>query len=331
MPRILSGIMGVIGKTLTLGPPGNQASLVYPAASGSRIYNLPGNAGGLAWKGYLAGFESGWTPIASSSNLTNERMHAVNATAGDFVLTLPPPESGLRVGVYVRAGASDNASAVIRRNVIDGAVTRIAGRPGQDLRVLPGNMVVLQCRGFAVSTVVYYEWVPLVLDLDTPWRNAGAMTVTAETTNPSKGVPILDRVLWRRQGADLHLRYEYEQTTAGTAGTGLYRFAYPALPLAVTHDPNFTAEYGATDTIARANPVQAARRARGSAVIASVAEVTSERTLMGVCVPGDTGQWFRIYIPSLRVWVGSAASDRGRFTRADLSFSIDVTIPASAF
>lgn len=61
----------------------------------------------------------------------------------------------------------------------------------------------------------------------TDWQSAGPITITA-TVNPTKGTTTVDRVLWRREGDSAVLRYEYNQTTAGTAGTGTYLHAIPS-------------------------------------------------------------------------------------------------------
>ena len=63
---------------------------------------------------------------------------------------------------------------------------------------------------------------------DTPWIDNGALTITASTSNPTKGGTITrDKVFYRRQGSDVYLMYQYHHTTAGTSGTGQYIFTLP--------------------------------------------------------------------------------------------------------
>lgn len=62
----------------------------------------------------------------------------------------------------------------------------------------------------------------------TAWIDGGATTITATTTNPTKGTIVRDKVWWRRVGDTLDMRVEYEQSAAGTAGSGDYLFALPA-------------------------------------------------------------------------------------------------------
>lgn len=59
------------------------------------------------------------------------------------------------------------------------------------------------------------------------WKDAGAITFTGATSNPSKGTTTIDRVLYRRIGDSAEIRYEYRQTSAGTAGSGIYFVAMP--------------------------------------------------------------------------------------------------------
>lgn len=54
------------------------------------------------------------------------------------------------------------------------------------------------------------------------------MTITATTTNPTKGTMTLDRVTGVRNGRYAHLRYDYAATTAGAAGSGTYLFTLPS-------------------------------------------------------------------------------------------------------
>lgn len=65
-------------------------------------------------------------------------------------------------------------------------------------------------------------------DISTKWTDAGTMTITGSTTNPTKGTTNRDKVLWRRDGSDLVALYQYEQTAAGSGGAGEYIFALPA-------------------------------------------------------------------------------------------------------
>jgi len=60
----------------------------------------------------------------------------------------------------------------------------------------------------------------------TGWQ-AFIPVIDAETTNPTKGAAREERCVWRRVGQDMEIRFFYEQTTAGTAGSGIYKFKIP--------------------------------------------------------------------------------------------------------
>jgi hypothetical protein len=59
------------------------------------------------------------------------------------------------------------------------------------------------------------------------WQDGGAITITATTTNPTKGTTTQDKVWWRRVGDSAEIRFEYAQG-AGSAGSGEYLFHLPA-------------------------------------------------------------------------------------------------------
>lgn len=62
----------------------------------------------------------------------------------------------------------------------------------------------------------------------TKWSTPQPITITATTTNPTKGTTIsIDSVRWRQVGEDYEVEYRYAQSAAGTAGSGTYLFALP--------------------------------------------------------------------------------------------------------
>jgi hypothetical protein len=62
----------------------------------------------------------------------------------------------------------------------------------------------------------------------TPWVSAGAMIVTATTTNPTKGTIVRDIVSTRQVGDSLEINIDYVQTlTGGAAGSGTYLITLP--------------------------------------------------------------------------------------------------------
>jgi hypothetical protein len=76
------------------------------------------------------------------------------------------------------------------------------------------------------------------------WQDGGAVTIEATTTNPTKGTVLRDKVWWRRVGDSAEIRFEYEQSTGGSAGSGDYLWGLPAglsIDLAKVQNQNGTA------------------------------------------------------------------------------------------
>jgi len=55
-----------------------------------------------------------------------------------------------------------------------------------------------------------------------------SLTVGATTTAPTKGTTSVDQARWRRVGDSMEIRYQYKQTGAGSAGSGIYKFPLPS-------------------------------------------------------------------------------------------------------
>jgi hypothetical protein len=79
----------------------------------------------------------------------------------------------------------------------------------------------LQFDNFAVGPQIVTQGAAV-----TDWKYE-VSTITASTTNPTKGTTLIDRMWWRQVGGDMEIRFEYVQTSAGTGGTGPYYFKIP--------------------------------------------------------------------------------------------------------
>jgi hypothetical protein len=53
------------------------------------------------------------------------------------------------------------------------------------------------------------------------------MTITATTSNPSRGTVVNEAAYWRRVGDTMEIAYDYRQQGAGSAGSGTYLFTIP--------------------------------------------------------------------------------------------------------
>ena len=152
-------------------------------------------------------------PIGSATPATMNRMHAISGTGAGYDITLPSPVAGDVVGFQV----GDWSVADQKFRLDAGVGVKIAGRD-RFLVLVHTNVVLLYFDGT--------DWQPLVLNLDTPWIDAGVTTITATTTNPTKGTAY-DNHEWRRVGDSIEIHYDYIQYTNGAAGSGTYLFGLP--------------------------------------------------------------------------------------------------------
>jgi hypothetical protein len=75
---------------------------------------------------------------------------------------------------------------------------------------------------------------------DYAYTNAGTITIGATTTAPTKGTTVVDRIMASRKGQNLLAKYQYEQSGAGSAGSGDYLFS---LPSGLSFDANLITPY----------------------------------------------------------------------------------------
>jgi tail fiber protein len=84
------------------------------------------------------------------------------------------------------------------------------------------------------------NWQVLGHHAETGWMDAGAITIGATTTSPTKPTTVpYDHVFWKRSGNMAHLKYTYQSdaTTGSAAGTGAYLFG---LPTGIAFGPSIT-------------------------------------------------------------------------------------------
>lgn len=88
------------------------------------------------------------------------------------------------------------------------------------------------------------NWIILGRITDTGWVDAGACTITATTTNPTKaGTTVVDKIKWKRVGDSAFFEIAQKWTGAGTAGSGGYEWNLPAN---MTADPTISSNSLAT-------------------------------------------------------------------------------------
>lgn len=80
----------------------------------------------------------------------------------------------------------------------------------------------------AVTPWVDYTTASYVFGSQSPKSfEAGKCPIGAVTTNPTKGTIVEDHAQWMREGEDMLVKFDYKQSSAGSAGSGVYLFPLP--------------------------------------------------------------------------------------------------------
>lgn len=147
--------------------------------------------------------------------------------AGAMTAQLPDISAmpnGSKIAVYNVTTAVSGANTMYVHSVTSS--NNILGTTGlkQKITLLSGNYVVLEANT-ANST-----WYIRESHFNTDWINSGLMVCRAVTTNPVKSVnKTTDSTMWRRDGNEMCIRYNYGQTTTtgASAGSGTYIWNIP--------------------------------------------------------------------------------------------------------
>lgn len=122
--------------------------------------------------------------------------------------------------------------------------------------------------------------------------NLGTITVTAVTSNPTKGTVGTDRITGSRIGNRVLLDYQYQQTAAGSsaAGSGDYLFALPA---GMSFDSSIITPYSGT--------IHTTNTGLALAYVGTATMTQGTRTSIGTC--------YAYSATTFRVWFTAATAD----------------------
>lgn len=217
-----SGILDV-GDTGGIKIPDGTTGQRPTAGNGVFRYNTTNNK--------FEGYENGsWTNFIGSANARSFRAatttdsittadDTVSYSGASFTATLPTAvgNSGKRFTI-IHAGTS--LTQVYTLNTTSGQT--IGGVASGSYKLITnGEALTIESDGS--------NWAIVEHKTQTSWTDGGTITITAETSNPTKGTLDIDKFWWRRVGSDIYLKYQYTQTALGSAaaGTGNYIFALP--------------------------------------------------------------------------------------------------------
>ncbi len=227
-----------------LSPMSASGDIIYGGASGTGTRLAKGSDGqvlklssGLpVWSTDATGSGTANVESISSTDSTDANNQIVLLSGASFTLTL-----------HTAVGNTGQILDIIHSGTSLTQVYTLDTTSGQTIGGVASGAYALYTNGELLKIVSDgSNWVIIGRKTDTDWVDAGAITITATTTNPTKGTGTTrDQSWWRRQGRDVLLKYQYQHTVAGAAGSGDYLFALPAnITADTTMIPVYTAAVG---------------------------------------------------------------------------------------
>ena len=146
---------------------------------------------------------------------TSDDVILVDASGGAFTVTLPTAVGNTGKVFYIKRTDNTPANAVTlattSSQTIDGVQPRKIFTQYEEVQVVSNGT----------------NWTVIEHFTDTPWTSYN-LSITGDTTNPTFGTIDKNAAWWKRQGDTVRIRFEFKQSTAGTAGSGVYLFSLPA-------------------------------------------------------------------------------------------------------
>jgi hypothetical protein len=193
-------------------------------------------AAGVSWAS-AAGVLVVSTKTTTYTATASDDVILADASGASFTITLP--------------AASGNTGKVLRFKKIDSDWTKVVTIDGNASETIDGaTTTTLNTTNEELSIICDgTNWQILERRTATDWVTTTS-TITAATTNPTKnGTPSKDIFAYRRDGPNLIIRFEYDQSAGGTSGSGEYYLNIPST--LGTIDTNITnTNTSATTTIA---------------------------------------------------------------------------------
>lgn len=216
-----------------LSPMTTGGQIIYGGASGTGTALANGSSGQVLTSAGGTTAPS-WTTIVTSSStvlsktgnytiVSGDGTILCDASGGSFTITLPSVGSVTSQKFTIKRTDNTIANQVTITGTIDGA---------SDWKLYTvGETLEIQSNGTIFSAVDHVT--------ETPFASAAATTITATTTNPTKGnSPTVDTIRWRRHGnvAEIVMSYKNSTATGSAVGSGDYLYALPTGLTADTTD-----------------------------------------------------------------------------------------------
>lgn len=204
---------GTLGAVASGGGTASSLVCVSCIASADPVVAL-----GLATKQYVDSVPQGNVTAYTGTDTLGAGVRLAKLSGASFTFSLPAAASNTsRMVTIWHNGTSLTQVYTIDPNgaeTIDGTATFILYTAGERLTVISDGT----------------NWLKLDHWAQTAWADAGAMTITGTTSNPTKATtPDYDHVFWRRDGKTAHVKWIFQVSSgAGAAdGSGNYLFAMP--------------------------------------------------------------------------------------------------------
>lgn len=219
--RVSSSGVDLMGTGAVKVPVGTTAQQPTPAAGmiryNSTLAKFEGYQDG-AWINIISGDTATVSSKTANYTLTsNDQLIIADSTSAAFTLTLPSAV-GITGKKYFFKKINSSIANVVTidpngSETIDGYSTYGLYTEDEYLGIVSDGA----------------NWQVLEHKTETPWTDAGTITITAETSSPTKGTIDIDKHYWRRSGANIYIKYQYGQSATGgaAAGTGQYIFGLP--------------------------------------------------------------------------------------------------------
>lgn len=288
----------------------SSGNITTPATT---AFIVPSNAGTA---GQFLRQSAGGTPLYQNPN-ANIQVKTANytvAAADDLILC-----SGSAFNVTLPTAAGITGKTLIIKKT-DSSLTNI-------ISIVPNGVETID----AYTTYGLYtlnesleivsngtNWVIVDHKTNTDIVNAGAITITATTTTPTKGTTTNDHALWRRQGNTAVITYAYTQTSAGNTGTGDYLFA---LPTGLVLDPTFSVFTSSVGT-----PLLSVPSAFPSIIPTTGAGIAGG-SLVSFNAFAFSTSTFRVSMLGTAPSIQSFSSGQINFSATSVSFNFTITVP----
>lgn len=252
------------------------------------------------------------TKTANYTATGDETVILCDPTTGGASFTVTLPAASTMTGkelTIVKVDAGLTYTVTIDGNASETILPSVQSSQLTYILYTQYESVTLKCNGTSWYVMDHYA--------ETDWNDAGTITITGTTTNPTKGTTSLDKIYWRRKGRDVHIKFNYRQTGAGASGSGDYLFA---MPTGLTID---TAQV-TTDSTVYGSGVFVATAMYGDAYVAS----TSNGMGRAIIASSTT---LKIGVISNSPNTGVYSSGYFGLAAASLTFGIDLTVPISGW